>query len=132
MSSQSAEEPAEPPVEQLRDQTGADPGLTPEERETTFSFAVDEDSVRIHSEEAAIIRRLLSHEAFEPARVGVHNGETTRTVSFAEAADETGPDDRVVRVRGRLPLRFLNVASVGRNHNQHAPIVSEEVFADDE
>ena len=89
MSSQSAEEPAEPPAEYLRDRTGADPGLRPEERETTVSFAVDEDSVRIHTEEAAIIRRLLSHDAFEPARVGVHDGETTRTMSFAKAAAET-------------------------------------------
>ena len=128
MSSQSAEEPAEPPAEYLRDRTGADPGLRPEERETTFSFAVDEDSVRIHTEEAAIIRRLLSHDAFEPARVGVHDGETTRTVSFAKAAAETGSDDRVVRVRGRLPIRFLNITSVGRNNDHHAPVVSGEVL----
>ena len=52
------------------------------------------------------------------------NGYGEREVR--EALRET--DDRVVRVRGRLPLRFLKVASVDRNHDRRAPVVCEGVF----
>lgn len=129
-SSQSAEEGVEDPREYLRDRTRADPGLTPAERETTLTLAHDRDTARVFSEEAAVVRRLLSHEGFDPARVGVHDGDTTRTVSFEEAVAETAADDLVVRVRGTLPVRYLKVGAVGRNHDHHADLVSKEVLSE--
>lgn len=128
MSTGDAEDRVETPRAYLRDRTRADPGLTPAERETTLTIPHDLDSARVFSEEAAVVRRLLSHDGFEPARVGIHDGETTRTVSFDEAAAKTEPDDLVVRVRGTLPLRYLTIGTVGRNHDDHAPIVSKAVF----
>lgn len=129
-SSQSAEEGVEDPRAYLRDRTRADPGLTPAERETNLTLSHDRDSARVFSEEAAVVRRLLAHEGFTPDRVGVHDGETTRTVSFDEAVAATGVDDLVVRVRGRLPVRYLKVGAVGRNHDHHADIVSKEVLGE--
>jgi len=130
MSSQPSEERVDDPREYLRDRTRADPGLTPAERETTLTIPHDLDSARVFSEEAAVVRRLLSHDGFEPARVGIHDGETTRTVSFDEAAAKTEPDDLVVRVRGTLPIRYLKVGAVGRNHDHHADLVSKEVLSE--
>lgn len=128
MSSQSPEEVAEGAVEYLRERTRADPGLIPEERETTLTFAVDEETARVHSEEASIIRRLLSHDDVDVRRLGVHDGETTRTVSYDDALAEMGADDLVVRLQGRIPLRYLVVKDVGRNHDDHAVVVSKGVF----
>jgi hypothetical protein len=62
--------------------------------------------------------------------VGVHDGDTTRTVSFEEAAAETAADDLVVRVRGTLPVRYLKVGAVGRSHDNHSAIVSKEVLGE--
>jgi hypothetical protein len=124
------EEGVEPSREYLRDRARADPRLTPAERETTLTIAHDRDTARVFSEEAAVVRRLLAHDGFEPERVGVHDGDTTRAVSFDEAVAETAPDDLVVRVQGALPVRYITIATVGRNHDEHAPIVSKEVFGE--
>lgn len=129
-SSQPREEGVDAPREYLRDRARADPALTPAERETTLTLAHDRDNARIHSAEAAVVRRLLSHDGFDPARVGIHDGDTTRTVPFDEAVAATGVDDLVVRVRGTLPVRYLKVGAVGRNHDNHAAIVSKEVLGE--
>lgn len=129
--SERAEEPPEATREDLADETRADPGLTPAERETTLAFAVDEGSVRIHTEEAAIIRRLLHHGDVRVDALGVFDGDRRRTLSLEEALAEGGPDGSVVRLKGRLPVRYLTVGSVGRAHDEHAPVVSEGVFDDE-
>ena len=127
-SSQSAEEPAQSAREDLADKTRADPGLTPAERETTFTFAVDEASVRVHTEEAAIIRRLLHHEGVRVEALGVFDGDRRHTLTLGEALAADRPDGSVVRLKGRVPLRYLTVGSVGRKHDEHAAVVSEGVF----
>jgi len=127
MSTETADEATATAREDLLDRTRADPGLTPAERETTIAFAVDEGEARIHTEEAAVIRRLLAHEGVEVDRLGVFDGERRRTLSLEEAV-ETDPDDLVVRLKGRLPLRYVTIGSVGRNNDEHAHVVSKEVF----
>jgi len=54
-------------LEDLLDATRADPELTPSERETTFTFAVDEDVAHIHTEEAAVIRLVTRRRPRRPA-----------------------------------------------------------------
>ena len=71
MSSETFDEGGRLGLEDLLDQTRADPDLSPSERETTFTFAVDEDAAHIHTEEAAVIRRLLSHEDVRVDALGV-------------------------------------------------------------
>lgn len=128
MSSQSREEVVDDPVEYLRERTRADPQLRPEERETTFTVAADEDSFRVHSEEAAIIRRLLCHDDVRVDALGLFDGEAYRTVSFEEAPAKMGADDLVVRLKGHFPVRFFGIRDSGRTHDRHSAIVSKEVF----
>lgn len=128
MSSQTTEETAGPTREDLVDETRADPGLTPAERETTIGFAVDEAEARIHTEEASLIRRLLSHGDVRIDALGIFDGDRRHTRTLGEVLAEDGPDGSVVRLKGRLPVRYLTVGSVGRSHDEHAPVVSEGVF----
>lgn len=124
----STEDTAQATREDLLDRTRADPDLAPAERETTFAFAVDEDCARVHTEEASVIRRLLSHGDVRVDALAVFDGERRHTRTLEEVLGEGGPDGSVVRLRGRLPLRYLTVGSVGRNHDEHAAVVSEGVF----
>ena len=128
MSPETTDEATRTAREDLLGRTRADPGLTPAERETTLTFAVDEASAHVHTEEAAIIRRLLAHGAVEVDALGVFDGDRRRTLSLESALAETDPNDRVVRLKGRVPLRYLSIGSVGRNHDEHAAVVSEGVF----
>jgi hypothetical protein len=115
-------------LEDLLDATRADPELTPSERETTFTFAVDEDVAHIHTEEAAVIRRLLSHDDVRVDQLGVFDGDRRRTLTREEALAELEAGDAVVRLKGALPLRFFVVRDTGRSHDRHADVVSKEVF----
>jgi hypothetical protein len=115
-------------VEDLLDRTRADPALGPEERGTTVAFAVDEDTARIHTEEAALIRRLLAHHDVRVDTLGVFDGDRRRRLSLEEALTEIRPDELVVRLRGTIPVRYLGVSCVPRNHDRHAAVVSSGVF----
>lgn len=128
MSVEAPDEATEAAREELLDRTRADPGLTPAERETTLSFAVDEEEARIHTEEASLIRRLLAHGAVDIQALGVFDGERRQTLTLEEAVSESDPDDLIVRLKGRIPLRYLTVGAGGRNHDDHAPVVSSGVF----
>ena len=75
-----------------------------------------------------IIRRLLAPDAVEVDALGVYDGDRRRSLTLEEAVDETDSDDLVVRLKGRLPLRYLTVGTAGRNHDDHADVVSGEVF----
>jgi hypothetical protein len=130
MSAEPAAEATRPAREDLLDRVRADPSLGPRERETTFTFATDEAIAHVHTEEAAIIRRLLSHDDVEVDALGVLAGDRRRTLTLAETLAETDSESLVVRLKGRLPLRYLTVATVGRNHDEHAAVVSEEVFGE--
>lgn len=128
MSSETPEERARRTREYLIDRAGADPGLTPAERETTIGFAVDQDAARVHTAEASLVRRLLAHRDAEVRRVGVFDGDHYRTLSFAEALEETADEDRVVRLKASVPLRYLTIGTGGRQTDAHAPVVSNGVF----
>lgn len=128
MSTETRDDGTETAREDLLDRTRADPGLKPAERETTIGFAVEEDTVRIHTEEAAIIRRLLAHRDVEVAALGVFDGDRRRTLALEETLAEVGGDDAVVHLKGRIPIRYVTIGSVGRKHDEHAAVVSDGVF----
>lgn len=108
----------------LRERVRADPDLTATERETIIRFAADEDAAHVFTEQAGVIRRLLAHDALEEVTVGMYCDGAVRPVS-PPRADVEG---EVVRLSGRLPLRYLAIGTVGRNHDQPAAIVSDAVY----
>ena len=108
----------------LRERVRADPDLTATERETIIRFAADEDAAHVFTEQAGVIRRLLAHDALEEVTVGMYRDGAVRPVS-PPRADAEG---EVVRLAGRLPLRYLTIGTVGRNHDQPAAIVSDAVY----
>lgn len=119
-----------PRRETLIDQTRADPGLAPAERETLLRWGVDEDTAAVYSAEASLIRRLLAHADVEVREVGVHDGGRTRSLPVAEAVQALGEESLVVSLHGRVPLRYLGVSSPagGRSHDQHAAVISGGVY----
>ena len=128
VSSESSERTSQTLREDLRERTRADPHLSPKERETTIGVARDEESARVHTEEAAIIRRLLAHDATQPTTVGLFDGDTTRKVSYDEVDAEITAEDEVVSLRARLPVRYVLIKGEGRNTDSHAQMVSQGVF----
>jgi len=128
MSSESREGGLESRREDLLDRTRTDPALGPAERETTIRFAADEDVAHIHTEEASLIRRFLSHDGVSVDALGVYDGERRETLTLEETLLETEPEDLVVRLKGRVPVRYVTVGSTGRDHDQHAPVVPKRVF----
>jgi hypothetical protein len=117
-------------TEELIEQTGRDPALGPKERETVVRFATDEGDAHIHTEEPALVRRLLAHAhtTVEELRVVADGGEKVRYVTPDDAAADGGVDGRVVSLRGRLPVACLTVATVPRKNAGHADVVSKGVF----
>ena len=128
MSTGSRDEGGRRALEDLLDATCADPELTPSERETIFTFAVDEDVAHIHTEEAAVIRRLLSHDDIRVDALGVFDGDRRRTLTREDALAGVEAGDAVVQLKGALPLRYFVVRDTGRSHDRHADVVSKEVF----
>jgi hypothetical protein len=102
-----------------------DPKLAPEEKETTFGFARDEDRVRFFTAEAGVGRRLLSHPATVLDEVVVEGDAFKRP---ARDPAEVSADDHVVGVRGTLPVGALQVKSRPRQSDQHSAIVSDRVL----
>jgi hypothetical protein len=109
--------------EALLDLVREDPRLTPQEKETTFRFAKDEDRVAIYTDEAGIGRRLLAHPSARIEGVTVVDEDVRPTVSVGEV---NGRD--IVAVRGRLPVGALKVGLTPRETSEHAPVVSDRVL----
>lgn len=112
----------------LREQVGRDPRLAPEERETTVTFATDEDTARVHTDEPALVRRLLAHDHVDVDDVGVYDDGTVRTVAYDAVVADGGVDGRITRLRGRVLVDCLVVKSQPRTTGGHAQVVSKEVF----
>lgn len=128
MSSGGGEDGVETLREDLIEQTRVDPGLGPRERETALRWAADEAVAHVHTEEAAIIRRLLAHGALEVGALGVHDGDRRHTLTLEQARDQISPGDVVARLRGTIPVGFLKIQSVPRDHDRHAAVVAKQVF----
>ena len=124
------EDRIETAVEELIEQTGRDPALGPKERETVVRFATDEGDAHVHTEEPALVRRLLAHDhtTAEELRVVDEVADEVRYVTPDDAAANGGVDGRVVSFRGRVPVACLTVATVPRQNAGHADVVSKGVF----
>lgn len=123
----SSEPPAREPTrgDELVERVAPDPDLKLKERETTFSFADDEDRARVHSASPAVVRRLLAHDEVSITSATVHDGEGIEDVSGGALRDSTGD---IVSIRGRVPVGCLLLKARGRNNNQAANVVSGGVF----
>ena len=105
------------PVERV----GEDADLLSAEKETTITFAKDDDRARVFTAEAGLMRRLLAHPDAEVSAYALEGGNTT--------PDEWG-GETIVGVTSTLPLRYLSVLSEGRSNDQHARIISRRVVRD--
>lgn len=123
----SPEPPAREPTRggELVERVAPDPDLALMERETTFSFAADEDRARVHSASPAVVRRLLAHEEVSITSATVHDGEGIDNIS-GDALPDTDGD--IVSVRGRVPVGCLLLKAVARSNNQVSNVVSHRVF----
>ena len=103
-----------------------DPRLASGEKETTIRFAKDEDRATVHTDEAAIGRRLLAHPDSTVESVAVLDGgsERVRRVSVEDLPDDPEP----VGLRVSLPVGALSVRSSSRKSRQHSQIVSKRVL----
>jgi len=103
-----------------------DPRLAPEEKETTIRFAKDEDRAVVHTDEAAIGRRILAHPESRVEEVAVLDGgsERVRRLSVEELPDDPEP----VGLRASLPVGALSVRSSARKSRQHSLVVSKRVL----
>ena len=129
MSAEAAgEKTAETLTEELIEQTGRDPGLGPAERETTFTFATDEDTARVHTEEPALIRRCLAHDHLDVDELRIITDGGVRYVTFDDVVANGGVEGRVAGLRGRVPVACLSVKSRPRKDDGHAAAISQAVF----
>ena len=101
-----------------------DPDLAPEEKETTFRFARDEDEITFFTAEAGIGRRLIAHPETVLDEVILQDNQARPSVDPAEVSAE----DSIVGVRGRLPIGVLLIRASPRSASHHAAIVTERVF----
>lgn len=86
-----------------------DPDLTQMEKETTVTWAKDQERVHIHSEMGSIVRWLLDHPDFEEAGRRLNNGE-------------------IHAVRGTLPVGCLKLQATPRKSSRPSDVTSR--FAD--
>jgi hypothetical protein len=123
--------PPQPPTREatrgdaLTERVAPDPDLKLKERETTFSFADDEDRARVHSASPAVVRRLLAHDEVSITSATIHDGEGVENISGPALPDSNGD---IVSVRGELPVGCLSVKTVPRNNNQAGNVVSDGVL----
>lgn len=101
-----------------------DPELTPQEKETTMRFARDEDAIDFFTAEAAIGRRFLAHPESTVEEVVVLE-EGARRARDPRAVER---DERIVSVRGRLPVGVLTIKRDPRSSGEHASIITRTVF----
>ena len=111
--------------DELVERVAPDPDLKLKERETTFSFADDEDRARVHSASPAVVRRLLAHDEVSIRSATLHDGEGVETVD-GDTLRDTGAD--IVSVRGTLPVGCLSVRTNSRKSDQSSKVVSDKVL----
>jgi len=120
-------EPAEVDLDGIIDQVQSDPELGAGEKQTTISFASDEDVATAFTEEPSLIRRFLLHPhiAVDELRI-LHNDGT---VSYLTPEEWDG--EAVVGLDARIPVNILKVQSEARGQTVHSQIVSSEVLGND-
>lgn len=91
------------------------PNLSYEEKETSIWFAKDGERATVHSDEAGIVRRMLSHPEAEPDSMAI----------------ETGDDGEIYSFYGTIPVSCLKVLSVPRENRWHSEVVSSHTPSDD-
>jgi hypothetical protein len=108
---------------ELRDLVREDPGLTPQEKETTIRFAKDEERATVFTAEAGLTRRLLAHPETDTVGVVVADGDARREVDTDDVRGRS-----VVACRVRLPVGALTVSLHARDAAGHAEVVTDRAL----
>jgi hypothetical protein len=109
---------------ELVEAVAEDEGLMSGDKETIIKFAKSDQSIRVYSEEAGLMRRLLQHPNFDC--------ETLRITTKDSWGKRVDPDDFeggvITGVDGWLPIGVLTIGTSTRSTSSHAEIVSERVL----
>lgn len=115
------------------DLVGRDPGLGATERETNVTWNTDEDDAWFHTDEPAVIRRLLAHPHVTLVDITVYAGTTEKGApkveyydTIEEACDRARSveEGRISGLRGRMPIGLLTVKKKPRNRDTGSAAVT--------
>lgn len=115
-----------PDLEAVLENVREAPDLTPDEKETSIGFTKPDDTARVYTAEAGLMRRFIAHPESTVRALIVHTGKSTRervTLDRYEGRDVTG-------VILDIPVGALQVKSASRKSDSHAAIVSQRVLKD--
>jgi hypothetical protein len=103
---------------ELVDRVAAHPDLLPVEKQTTIGWVRDDDTARMHTDEAAIARALLRHPHVGIDRVVLHTGVSVDV----DAAGES--DAAVGSIIADVPIALLKISKKPRGSALHSRVVS--------
>lgn len=104
----------------LAEHVSEDRDLSPVEKETSFRFAKCDDRMRVVSEEAGIIRRLIQHPEFE-----IKSLRVTDEDAWGKRVEPHRFDGGTITgVSGYAPIGVLKFAACSRSTPGHASVVS--------
>lgn len=101
-----------------------DPALSPEEKETIFRFARDQERLSFHTDERGIGRRLAAHPHSDVETVRVLDDGLASVLSPEQVTD----DLEVVAVTGTLPVGAVTLSRDIRRSGGHAEVVARSVL----
>ena len=113
-------------LDRLVEAVKEDPDLLPEEKETTFTWAKDEDRAHVFTEEGSITRRLLRYPDFEIESLRVY----TEDAPGKRLGGADYSDGRITGVWGTLPIGSLKILSRSRSDSTHCKIISKDGLRD--
>lgn len=101
----------------------SDPELTPPEKETSFTFAKDQDYVTVYTEIASNVRGLIAHPHFGIETVRVCDDERFgKSLSWEQWQTDGGP---ITGVKGYGPIGVLKYLGVPRSENYPGSVISD-------
>ena len=109
---------------ELVESVAEDEGLMSGDKETIIKFAKSDQSIRVYSEEAGLMRRLLQHPEFDCDSLRINTDDSVGkriNVDNFERGSITGVD-------GWLPIGVLSIGTLSRTTSEHAAIVSNRVL----
>lgn len=91
------------------DDISEDAGLSSMEKETSFTWAKDQNVVHVHTDMAGVARRLIQHPEFE-------------------LEDYREVEGDVVDIRGTIPVGCLSVGMSPRKSGSNADVITSSVL----
>lgn len=111
--------------ERMIEATKTAKGLSPGEMETGIHFGRRDTVASVHTEEPALVRRLLGHPEFEVDYFVQETADGYVRIPGEEAAERFDGRRRLVSVDGTIPIGCLKVSANPRSSTGHAGVVSD-------